>query len=139
MPMITTARHAVGMNVIANLDDAVAGPLNPKMWGRNTTDQAIELLLAAVVDHPAMLAIAYSTEGGMMSFGSVRPLWPVFRAPPHDFFFSSSSFLLFFLSFFPPSFPFFWGFFWGFGLVVLHLTIHTLSSAPFVRIVSIVC
>ena len=60
------------MNVIANMDAAVAGPLSPTTWGQNTTDQAIELLLAGVVDHPAMLAIAYSTEGGMMSFGSAK-------------------------------------------------------------------
>lgn len=64
--------HAVGMNVIANMDAAVAGPLSPAKWGQNTTEQAIELLLAGVVDHPAMLAIAYSSEGGMMSFGSAK-------------------------------------------------------------------
>ena len=64
--------HNVGMTVIMNLDSAVASPLDKTVWFDNTTEQAIKLSLGGVVDHPALLAVGYSTEGQMMSFQASR-------------------------------------------------------------------
>lgn len=64
--------HNVGMTVIMNLNDAVKSPLDKTLWFENTTEQAIELLVSQVAQHPGLLALAYSTEGGMFSWNGAR-------------------------------------------------------------------
>jgi hypothetical protein len=64
--------HNVGMTVIMNLNDATKSPLDKTLWFDNTTEQAINLLVSQVSNHPGLLALAYSTEGAMFSWNGAK-------------------------------------------------------------------